>query len=150
MLSEIGRVSNVSGGSGGVPPESVGGTLTVSGGGETPLSDGQLHTRLGKSICSATATKLRSRPSIHTVTGVACPVSRTITAACLSASAAGEYPPDSTESARRSNSMASRAPSPSGGLGPVPSLPQASTNKLKTNKGKVGRISRVYPAYGRA
>ncbi len=73
-----------------VPVLSTGGGGLGSGGGTFTLSVGQLHTRLGKSSCSATARKLRGAPSMTTATGVACPVSRTISAACRSASAAGE------------------------------------------------------------
>jgi hypothetical protein len=71
-------------------PLSPGWTTTVSPGGATPLSAGQLHWRLGKSSCSATARKLRLAPSMVRVTGVAWPVRRTISAACRSASAVGE------------------------------------------------------------
>ena len=71
-------------------PLSGGSTTTVSPGGATPLSPGQLHWRLGKSNCSPTARKLRLAPSMVTVTGVAWPASRTISAACRSASAVGE------------------------------------------------------------
>ena len=52
-------------------PLSGRGAVTVSPGGTTPLSDGQLHWRLGKSSCSATARKLRLAPSMVSVTGVA-------------------------------------------------------------------------------
>ena len=42
-----------------LPTVGAGSTTTVSPGGATPLSPGQLHWRLGKSNCSATARKLR-------------------------------------------------------------------------------------------
>ena len=109
-----------------------GGTTVVSGGGATPLSGGttvlsvQVHTMLGKSSCSATASNRRASPSMVSVTGVAPPTSRTILAACLSASAVGDQPSPSTESASCSNRAAvSSPPVPFPGL--VPLSPQPAT-----------------------
>ena len=110
-------------GIGSFAPLSPGWTMTVSPGGATPLSDGQVHWRVGMSSCSATARKLRLAPSMVSVTGVAWPVRRTISAACRSASAVADSPAPPTESASRSNWLARRAPSLSSG-GAVPPSPQ--------------------------
>jgi hypothetical protein len=71
-------------------PEDGGGVAALSPGPTVPLSAGQRQTRLGKSICSATARKSLGVPSMVSVTGVARPVSRTICAAWRRASAPGE------------------------------------------------------------
>ena len=118
----------------------------VDGGGDTTLSPGptvpesldQLQARSGKSICSPTARKFLAVPSMVSVTGVARPVSRTISAAWRRASAEGEKPACSTESASWSNRAAVWAASETG-PGLVPPSPQASTPARSPRMGHAER-----------